>query len=154
MKKIKILIFGGTGFIGYHLAKNCLKKKWEVTSVSTKIPKKNRYLSNVRYLKCNICNNKNLKKIFKTKFDYVVNLAGYVDHKNKKKTYNSNYLGCKNIVKNILISPPKKFIQIGSSLEYGKLSSPQKESAFCKPLSTYAKAKFFSTKYFILLKII
>jgi len=39
-----ILIVGGTGFIGYHLAKKCLAKGWQVTSISTKRPKKIRYL--------------------------------------------------------------------------------------------------------------
>ena len=39
MKK-KILIVGGTGFIGYHLIKLLKKKKFEITSISTKKPKK------------------------------------------------------------------------------------------------------------------
>ena len=33
-KPKKILIVGGTGFIGYHIANACLKKKWKVTSIS------------------------------------------------------------------------------------------------------------------------
>ena len=36
MKKKKILIIGGTGFIGYHLAAKCKKLKWSVTSLSKK----------------------------------------------------------------------------------------------------------------------
>ena len=32
----KILITGGTGFIGYHLAKKCLELNWSVTSLSSK----------------------------------------------------------------------------------------------------------------------
>ena len=40
----KILITGGTGFIGYHLAKKCLELNWSVTSLSTKRPKKYRKL--------------------------------------------------------------------------------------------------------------
>ena len=36
MKKTKILITGGTGFIGYHFAKSCIKKNWTVESLSTK----------------------------------------------------------------------------------------------------------------------
>ena len=35
-KSKKILIVGGTGFIGYHLAKKCLRKKWHVVSFSKK----------------------------------------------------------------------------------------------------------------------
>jgi nucleoside-diphosphate-sugar epimerase len=38
--KKKILIVGGTGFIGYHLAKKSLKKGWQVTSISSNRPKK------------------------------------------------------------------------------------------------------------------
>ena len=39
-KKIEIMIIGGTGFIGYHLAKTCIKKKWKVSSLSKKKSKK------------------------------------------------------------------------------------------------------------------
>ena len=34
----KVLICGGTGFIGYHLAKRFLRMNWEVTSFSSKPP--------------------------------------------------------------------------------------------------------------------
>ena len=33
MNKKKILIIGGTGFIGQHLTKNCKKKKWLVMDI-------------------------------------------------------------------------------------------------------------------------
>jgi len=91
----KILIIGGTGFIGYHLAKKSLKKGWKVTSLSSNRPKKIRYLSKVKYIRCDITNKKLLKKKIKKNFDYVVNLGGYVDHSNKKKTLLSNYNGFK-----------------------------------------------------------
>ena len=45
-----ILIIGGTGFLGYHLAKVCLNLKWTVVSVSLNKPKKNRKLKGVNYL--------------------------------------------------------------------------------------------------------
>ena len=35
-----LLIAGGTGFIGYHLANRFKKKGWKVTSLSLKKPKK------------------------------------------------------------------------------------------------------------------
>ena len=57
----------------------------------------------------------------------MVNLAGYVDHSHKYKTMKSHYNGCKNISSFFLKSKIKKFIQIGSSIEYGKISSPQKK---------------------------
>ena len=96
MKK-KILIVGGTGFIGYHLAKICLKKKFLVTSLSFRKVKNERYLKKVKYIKCDISNQNNLKKNIKENFDYVVNLGGYVNHNEKVKTFNSHYRGCKNL---------------------------------------------------------
>ena len=42
--KKKILIVGGTGFIGYHLAKKAIKKGWLVASISSTKAKKIRNL--------------------------------------------------------------------------------------------------------------
>ena len=85
MNKKNILIVGGTGFIGYHLAKKAIQKKLIVTSISTKPAKKIRYLKKVKYIICDISDKKKLTKVIKKKYDYVVNLGGYVDHANKKK---------------------------------------------------------------------
>ena len=140
---------GGTGFIGYHLAKRCLKKGWQVTSISTRSPKKLRFLSKVKYITCDITKKSNLKKKIKIYFDYVVNLGGYVDHTNKSKTFKSHYFGCKNLAEIFLTNPPKAFIQMGSSGEYGNLRSPQTEKSSCNPKSTYNKAKLLATRYLI-----
>ncbi len=150
MKKNKILITGGTGFIGYHLAKKCLDLGWSVVSVSTKYPPKKRKLKNVKYLKIDISKKKYLKKIPKD-FDYVVNLAGYVDHSDKKKTIESHYNGCRSLAIFFKNKNLKKFVQIGSSIEYGKLKSPQKENKknLQKTYSVYGKAKLLSTKFLL-----
>ena len=97
MKKT-ILITGGTGFIGYHLAK-ALKKKFKIISLSSKQPTDRRKIKNVVYLKCDLFKKKLLfKSLDNFKVDYVINLAGYIDHSNKKQTLNSHYYGCKNLV--------------------------------------------------------
>jgi len=148
----KILIVGGSGFIGYHLAKRSLEKNWKVTSISSNSPKKIRYLSKVKYIRCDITNKKLLKKKIQEPFDYVVNLGGYVDHSNKKKTYKSHYEGCKNLAEIFLTKKLLSFIQIGSSLEYGISNSPQKEKIKCNLKSiksVYGKAKLLSTLYMI-----
>jgi nucleoside-diphosphate-sugar epimerase len=150
--KKNILIIGGTGFIGYHLAKKSLQKGWQVTSISSKTPKKIRYLSKVKYIICDITNKELLKKSINKSFDYVVNLGGYVDHSNKRKTYNSHYKGCKNLTEIFLNKKILSFIQIGTSLEYGSSNSPQKESINCnfKSIkSIYGKAKLLSSKHVI-----
>lgn len=151
MIKKKILITGGTGFIGYHLAKKCLQLGWNVTSLSTKSPKKIRRLKKVKYKICNLTDKKKLKKFLKNNFDYVVNLAGYVDHSNKIQTKKSHYEGCKNLALLLNEKKIKKFIQVGSSIEYGKISSPQVERKKNnqKTYSVYGYSKLLSTKFLL-----
>jgi nucleoside-diphosphate-sugar epimerase len=146
----KILITGGTGFIGYHLCKKSLELGWKVTSLSTNFPKKKIKLSGVNYIKGDLIDKNVLKKI-NGNYDYVVNLAGYVDHKNKKKTLDSHYKGCVNLASFFIKKKIKKFVQIGSSIEYGRAKSPQLENLdkFKNTYSYYGKAKQLSTKYLL-----
>ena len=90
MNKKKILITGGTGFIGYHLSKKCIKLNWSVTSLSTTKPKKIRKLKKVNYKICDVSIYNQINKKIKSDYDYVVNLAGYVDHSHRVKTMKSH----------------------------------------------------------------
>ena len=150
MKK-KIIIVGGTGFLGFHLAKYCLKKNWKVLSISRNKPKKIRFLKNVRYLIADIGNKKKLFSKLKnhSNADYVVNFSGEVNHSKSKEVFKSHYVGLKNLSEFFLNKPIKKFIQTGSSLEYGNKVSPHKEDSIGKPKSNYARAKFLATKNLI-----
>jgi len=145
---MRVLVTGCAGFIGYHLAKKSIEKGWQVTSISSRYPKKIRYLSKVKYIICDITKKRLLNKSIRKSFDYVVNLGGYVDHSNKKKTLKSHYEGCKNLTEIFLKKTPLAFVQMGSSLEYGNANSPQKENIKCrlkKIKSTYGKAKLLSS---------
>ena len=107
MKK-KILITGGTGFIGYHLAKKCIRMGWDVTSLSKGKPNSIRKLKKVKYLIGDLTKKKDLN-ILKKKFDYVVNAAGVVDHSSDKNVFKAHYLGCKNLANFFLKKKNKTF---------------------------------------------
>ena len=147
MRKKSILIAGGTGFIGYHLSKKALKKKYLVSVISTKKPAKQRKLNRVKYIICDISNKNQLQKKVKSNYDFIVNLAGYVNHQEKIKTYNSHFKGCKNLADFFLNKNITSFLQIGSSAEYGQSKSPHTELTRCDIKSSYAKAKFDAQKH-------
>jgi len=153
MKKKKILIVGGTGFIGYHLAKKCIKKNWQVTSISKNKPKLKRSLKKINYIVGDISKINFIKKTIVKNYNYVVNLSGYVDHSSnpsrERIILKTHFTGCKNIVNVLLNKKVESFVQIGTGNEYGNSSSPQSEKISCKPKTAYAKAKLLSTKYLI-----
>ena len=146
MSQKKVLIIGGTGFIGYHLAKFC-SRMYETTSLSLSIPKKNRKYKNVKYITCDISKKSELKKKIKKKFDIIVNLGGYINHTNKSLALKTHYKGCKNLVNFFNDKKIEIFIQIGSSTEYGKQKSPNVENNKGKPNTIYAQSKLKATKY-------
>ena len=147
--KINILIVGGTGFIGYHLAKKCIKKNWKVTSISTHKPKKIRYIKKIKYVICDISKKNKLKQNITGSFDFVINLGGYVDHTDKKKTFQSHYIGLKNLTEIFLEKKIKSFIQMGSGGEYGNSKSPHLESYNNKAESVYYKSKLLSSLHLV-----
>ena len=151
MKK-KILIVGGTGFLGHCLAKKCLKNNFHVISLSRKRPEKDRFLKKVKYLYADISNKKQIKNKLNLKFNYIVNFGGDVDH-HGKNTYKSHYNGCKNLTDILKKKKIEKFVQIGSSVEYANQKAPHSEVnknvKFSQLKSIYAKAKFSSTNHLL-----
>jgi nucleoside-diphosphate-sugar epimerase len=83
-----------------------------------------------------------LRKKLKNNYNFIINLSGNINHKKNVETKKVHFYGVKNLLKIINIKELKLFIQIGSSLEYGKNNSPQKEKTICNPISYYAKAKY------------
>ena len=148
-KKKKILIIGGTGFIGRHLVQKSLKKKWQVTSVSKNKLKKYQKIKKVKNIICDISNFNQLKNKINLDFDYVFNLGGYVDHSSRKEVYKTHYLGTKNLANHFINSNIKCFIQMSTGLEYGKKIFSSKELDMCNPITKYAKAKYKATNYLL-----
>ena len=144
MKK-NIIIFGGSGFIGYNLTKSLKKLDYNITSVSRKKPKNKKLIKGVKYIACDISKARELKKI-NLNFEYVVNLSGNIDHKNKLQTRKSHYDGCRNLINFFVKKKIKLFIQAGSSLEYGNAKAPHTEKLNCNPISHYGLAKLKATK--------
>ena len=146
MKK-KILIVGGSGFIGSNLIKSICKLNYKITCLSLKIVPNKRKFKNVDYINCDVSNLIDLEKKLNDAYDYVINLSGNIDHKEKYKTIKTHYIGCKNLVDIFKKKKIKLFIQIGSSLEYGSSQCPHTESETCLGSSVYGQAKLDACNY-------
>lgn len=152
----RLLIIGGTGFIGLNLAREAFLRGFLVTIISVnEVPKLDQN-NDFEYLKIDIRNKLDLKKSISNRvFHYVINLGGYINHDNYFDTGSEvidvHLLGTKNIIDVLNKNQLKTFIQIGSSDEYGSNPSPQVENQREIPLSPYSFAKAAMTNFFEML---
>ena len=153
LKNKTILVIGGTGFIGQHLIEKLQSLSSEVISISlsNNNDKTDNKHPDATYFSVDISDANALKKIPSNEFDYVVNLGGYIDHspfENKgKNIINVHLFGLMNLVEFINKKTLKKFIQIGSSDEYGNNTAPQKEVFREMPFSPYSFSKACGTHF-------
>ena len=151
IKKINLLVIGGTGFIGFHLIKFAKAKGWKVSSVSLHNPSKSKKINGVKYFKLDISKLNPLKKILIKQYDYVVNLSGYIDHISYRcggrRLISQHFDSLQNLVQTLSRKKLKRFVQIGSSDEYGNGAAPQNEKLREHAISPYSLAKISSTHF-------
>ncbi len=146
-----LLVIGGTGFIGRNLSLEALKVGYKVVVLSLNSPSLEKIIKNVEYLQADIVCLPELKeKLANYDFDYIVNLSGYVDHSNfsdgGKRVLDVHFGGVQNILQSVNLKSLKRFVQIGSSDEYGGLHAPQNENMRESPISPYSLGKTASTQ--------
>lgn len=149
--KYKILIVGGTGFLGTNLIKKIFETNFK-NSLIYSISKNStnhffKKKKNLKFIKIDVTKKKDFKKINKISFNYIFNFGGNIDHKNFTQTNKAHYIGVQNLISELNLKKLILFIQIGSSLEYGKIKSPQFESSNCRPNSIYGRAKLKASNY-------
>ncbi len=112
------------------------------------MPKYIKKLKKVKFIKADFSNYNNLtRSLSNKKFDIIINLGGNIDHKNKLQTEKSHFNLCKNLVNFFRKKKILLFVQVGSSLEYGKKKYPNSEEDKCNPVSYYGRSKLKSTEY-------
>ena len=147
---MKLLVVGGTGFFGTHILKKASQLGWVTSSISLSPPKPSRKIENVKYTVGNLLESQATRdQLLSLSPDYIVNCAGYINHsekpddaKNVTKAHFHLTLELLDLMQSLEV---KKFIQIGTSDEYGLSPSPQSEKLAEKPFSTYSLSKTLST---------
>lgn len=148
-KKDRILIIGGSGFIGGHLTAKCLSFTDNVTILG--FPEKGMN-PKARFINADLTNNLQLAAALKNeRFDYVFNCGGYIDHTpyfaGGRKVIEAHFTGLLNLLDSLNREQLKGFVQIGSSDEYGGAPAPQREISRENPISPYSLAKVNSSHF-------
>ena len=133
--KLKIGITGGTGSLGKTLVSS--KNKFQYSLFKSDIRDKQKVYQWVK----------------KNNFYAIIHLAAIVPiktvNKNRKKAYQVNYLGTKNLVDAIIDSNIKWFFFSSTSHVYKSSKKKISENSIKKPISYYGKTKFLAEKYII-----
>ncbi|URQ68442.1 NAD-dependent epimerase/dehydratase family protein [SAR86 cluster bacterium] len=151
MDKKSLLVVGGSGFIGSHLVERGLSLGWSVTSLGLREASLGKQENkNLIYLSADLNDKKAIEnKIKERHFDYIINCGGYIDHRSflegGEQVFNTHFQGLLNLISCLETSKIKKFINIGSSDEYGSSLAPQKEDIREQPISPYSLAKVSSS---------
>ena len=162
-----VLLTGGAGYIGSHILRQLLEKKFRVLVVDN-LSTGSRKLVNkkAKFFKIDICDKKKLEKVFKYKISCIIHLAAALSvpegQKNPRKYYFNNVFGTQNILDLAAKYKVKKFILSSTCSVYGGAKGKVSENSPLMPESNYGKtkliaeqltksyAKKFSFKYAIL----
>jgi len=146
---MNILITGGTGYLGSHLISKLINKNNIFILDKTKnLLKIKNVKKNCRYYP-GLISYKNLKKNFcNKKIDLVIHLAGILKQKTfKKEKYLNDVNATISLLKYLKKFKIKYFIYASSCDVYGNTKNIKvSENTKCKPISKYAKNKYFTEK--------
>ena len=146
----RMLVVGGSGFIGSALCRIAQVRGYAVTCLSLRKPV--RALEGVIYLVANLADGKLIKQLLADRqFEFLVNCGGYIDHRSYfsggRDLIRTHFEGVQNLLDAVDRDCLKRFVQIGSSDEYGAAVAPQSEVTREASISPYSLAKAAATHF-------
>ena len=146
---MNILITGGAGYIGSHVTELLIKKKSNNVFILDNLSTGYKILVNKKskFYKGDIKNLKYIKKLIKNlNIDTIIHLAASLNineaEKNKKKYYNNNIVGTKNLLLSCRNTQVKNIIFSSSCAIYGNIKGSVNERKKPNPQSYYAFTKY------------
>ena len=149
---MKILVTGGAGFIGSHLADKLIEKGHKVAVIDNLSTGRKENLNPKAIFKnTDICDFEKIKPLFQG-VDYVFHLAAIprvpLSIENPVRTSQVNIMGTVNVFKASIEAKAKRIIFASSSSVYGNQKKlPLKESMIPDPLSPYGLQKLTCERF-------
>lgn len=144
---MRILITGGSGFLGVYLARFLLKKGCQVTLFDKNDLDKENLLARVKFVKGDVRNFKEVEKVCGGQ-DYVVHAAAALPiQQSKELIYSVNVNGTKNVLKGSLKAKVKRVIYVSTTAVY-KIDQPHpvSEGGVIEPIGDYGGSKIEAEK--------
>jgi UDP-glucose 4-epimerase len=146
--KTKVLVTGAAGFIGSHVASECLRQGFDVVGLDDlsggfreNVPPPSKFVSG------SVTDDRLVERLFAAeKFDYVYHLAAYaaegLSHFIRRFNYETNLGGSMNII-NACVRDEVKCLMFTSSIAvYGKNQLPMVEDLTPEPEDPYGVSKY------------
>lgn len=142
-----VLITGGTGFLGVHLARFLLKKRYNIILLDTADQTAKDLDGKVTIINADIRDFQKMETSFKN-VDYVVHAAAALPiHHDRNYIFDVNVNGTKNVLKASLKNKVKKVVFISTTAMYGvPRTLPEKETDKIYPIGYYGESKAAAEK--------
>jgi UDP-glucose 4-epimerase len=146
--KQKVLVTGGAGFIGSHVAKHCLDMGFDVVVLDDlsggfedHIPE------GAAFINGSVTDHKLITDLFaQHRFEYVYHLAAYaaegLSHFIRRYNYNTNLVASVNLINESVKHKVKCFVFTSSIAVYGKGQLPMTEEMKPEPEDPYGVSKY------------
>ncbi len=151
---MNVLITGGAGYIGSHVALEYLKENCKVTLIDNlELGNKNLVPDSAELVICDISDEREITKLIKEKkFDIAIHLAAYTkvgeSVKNPEKYFNNNYTKAIKFFDICVKNNLKKFIFSSTGAVYGNSNSKNfLESDTKNPINPYSESKLKTENY-------
>lgn len=138
----RVLITGGTGFLGVHLARRLLKDRHKVTLFDIADLEAKDLIGKVDVIIDDIRNVKDVKRAVKNQ-DFVVHAAAALPiQRTKEAIFSVNVDGTKNVLEASLKNKIKRLVFISTTAVYGVPKElPEKETSPLEPIGFYGQSK-------------
>ena len=148
MNMTNILITGGAGYIGSHIVEQLIENKQKVIILDNLVTGYKKLINKkAKFIKADIKNKSNICKIIRdNNISSIIHLAAYLNvseaEKNKKKYYQNNIIGTKNILDACKKTNVKNIIFSSSCSIYGNVKGSVGENKRPNPQCYYAYTKY------------
>ncbi len=150
--KKKVIITGANGFIGSHMTMRMFKEEARIYVTVRELSdlwRLDKVQKDIEICKLDLRDNGEVEKhIRRIKPDYIFHMAAYgVDSRQKDyiTAAETNIIGTINLLNAAIAADCGKFINTGTSMQYGNKTMPIKETEYYSPSNIYGSSKAAAT---------